>query len=225
MLTTGGRPLSPLRRSPCPPERRKGSEEASRDTGAPGGARGAVCRGHGASPRLELSSTWPTSQARRASILGRRSRRSGRFGAGSRRSQRRRGCRPGHRGALRRSRRPHQRGEVYAIYGGGASGTIFLNSSFTGVRWRGAAAFDLFGEALATGDFNGGSVDDLGVGASWAGRTATSTRAPSMSSLASPAPALPRPLQPIRPADPLGRGGRPRRPRRGLRRPGWGRPG
>ena len=60
-------------------------------------------------------------------------------------------------------------GEVYAIYGGsGASGTIYLNSSFTGVRWQGAAALDQFGEALATGDFNGDNVDDLAVGASWA---------------------------------------------------------
>ena len=60
-------------------------------------------------------------------------------------------------------------GEVYAIYGGGgASGTIFLNSGFTGVRWRGAAALDQFGEALATGDFNGDNINDLAVGASWA---------------------------------------------------------
>ncbi len=60
-------------------------------------------------------------------------------------------------------------GEVYAIYGGSsASGTIYLNSSFTGVRWRGAAALDQFGEALATGDFNGDNIDDLAVGASWA---------------------------------------------------------
>ena len=60
-------------------------------------------------------------------------------------------------------------GEVYAIYGGSsASGWVSLDSSFTGVRWQGAAAMDQFGEALATGDFNGDNIDDLAVGASWA---------------------------------------------------------
>ena len=45
---------------------------------------------------------------------------------------------------------------------------FFLGSSFTGLRWQGAAALDQFGEALATGDFNGDNIDDLAVGASWA---------------------------------------------------------
>ncbi len=60
-------------------------------------------------------------------------------------------------------------GTVYIIYGGAQlPATVFLNASFTGPRLSGAAAFDQFGSSLAVGDFNGDTIDDLLVGASWA---------------------------------------------------------